>query len=66
MVFVDAEEDGDDGVAEAHCDGAGDHDGFAAEFVDVEDGGNGGEEHGYARREVVLLEVPGASKMDGA
>ena len=48
LVGVDAEEGGDDDVADAHGDGAGDHDGLAAELVDVEDCGDGGEEHGDA------------------
>ena len=47
-VLVDAEEDGDDGVADAHGHGAGEQDGFPAQPVDVEDGGDGGEEHGDA------------------
>lgn len=48
LVDVDAEEDGDDGVADAHAYRAGDHDGLAAQLVDVEHCGDGGEEHGDA------------------
>ena len=48
LVLVDAEEDGDDGVAETHGYGSDEKDGFPPQPVDVEDGGDGGEEHGYA------------------
>ena len=48
LVHVDAEERGDDNVADAHTDRAGYHHGFAAEAVDVEYGGDSGEEHCYA------------------
>lgn len=46
--FERADEAGDDEVADAHADGSGDEDGFAAEFIDVEDGGDGEEEFDYA------------------
>ena len=35
-------------MTDAHADGSGDEDGFAAEFVDVEDGRDGEEEFDYA------------------
>ena len=47
-VLVGAKDAGDDEVASGHARGSGQHDGFAAELVDVEDGGNGGDEHGDA------------------
>lgn len=37
LMLIYAEEDGDYRVADAHAHSAGEHDRFAAEFVDVED-----------------------------
>lgn len=47
-LLVPREDDGDDHVTGAHPNRSGVHDGFAAELVDVEDRGDGGEEHGDA------------------
>lgn len=45
LVFVFGEDDGDDDMARCHADCTDDEDGFAAQFVDVENGGHGGEPH---------------------
>ena len=41
-----AEDAGDDEMAGAHPSGADEHDGFAAELVNIEDCGDSGQEHG--------------------
>ena len=47
-MLIDAEEDGDDGVTDTHAHGSCEQDGFSAQLINVEDGRNGGEKHGYA------------------
>lgn len=46
LVLILCEDDRDDHVAEAHTNPASNHHRLSTQFVDVEDGGNGGDEHG--------------------
>ena len=48
LMLVDTEEDGDDCMTDTHGNGSCKQDGFSAKLINVEDGRNGGEEHGYA------------------
>ena len=48
LVLVYAEEDGDNGVADTHGHSPCEQDGLPTQLVDVQNGGNGGEKHGYA------------------
>ena len=47
LMLVDTEEDGDDRMTDTHGNGSRKQDGFSPKLIDVEDGRNGGEEHGY-------------------
>lgn len=59
IAAISADDTRDDEVAGSHADGAGDEDGFAAEFVDVQHGGDGEEEFEDA-------DDPGGEEGDGA
>ena len=47
LMLVDTEEDGDDCMTDTHGNGSRKQDGFSPELINVEDGRNGGQEHGY-------------------
>ena len=46
-MLVDAEEDGDDCMTDTHGNGSRKQDRFSAKLINIEDGWDSGEEHGY-------------------